>query len=143
MHQTPLYIILFQVLHAQRAKSGPYRDCLDLSPGQPKLLRFLSRHGECLQKELATGLDLEPGTVSKLLNPLEDNGLITRSSIPGDKRATRISITDEGKRIYLLYSTYMEGLEQGMMQGFSEEQKEVLKDLLCRVYHNLTGRDIS
>ena len=66
-HKTPFYIILFKVLHAQRGQSRPFMETIGLSPGQPKLLNHLAQHGECLQKELAAALDVEPGTISKLL----------------------------------------------------------------------------
>lgn len=142
MKQTPLYVILFKVFHAQRAHSRPYMETIGLSPGQPKLLNHLASHGQCLQKDLASALDVEPGTVSKLLNAMEENHYITRSSIPGDKRATLIALTDEGRRLSTLYTAHMSKLQFHMLEGFSEEEKVAFEDMLCRAYHNMTGRDI-
>lgn len=141
-HKTPLYVILFKVFHAQRAHSRPYMESIGLSPGQPKLLNHLAQHGECLQKDLAAALDVEPGTISKLLNSMEECGYITRGSIAGDKRAILISLTDEGRRRQQLYSAHMRQVADQMMQDFSDEEKEMFESLLCRAYHNLTDKDI-
>ena len=141
-HKTPFYIILFKVLHAQRGQSRPFMETIGLSPGQPKLLNHLAQHGECLQKELAAALDVEPGTISKLLTAMEENGYITRSSIAGDRRAIRIAITEEGRKRQLLYSSHMDKVAARMMQDFSPEDREAFEDLLCRAYQNLTGKEI-
>jgi len=140
--KTPLYVILFKVFHAQRGHSRPYMESIGLSPGQPKLLNHLIQHGECLQKDLAAALDVEPGTVSKLLGGMEESGYITRNSIAGDKRAILISLTEEGRKRQELYSNHMKQVAEQMMQDFSAEEKEAFENLLCRAYRNLTEKEI-
>ena len=141
-HKTPLYIILFKVRQARRVLSRSYMEIVNLSPGQPKLLHHLAQHGSCLQKDLAAALDVEPGTISKQLNSLEELGLITRGSIAGDKRAILVSLTEEGRIRQQHYSEHMREIDARMMQDFTEEEKEQFEDLLCRAYQNITDREI-
>ena len=69
--KVPLYILLFKTFHAQRNKNRMHMDEFNLSPGQPKVLRYISSHNECKLKDIATECDVEPATVSKILNSLE------------------------------------------------------------------------
>ena len=140
--KTPFYIILFKVRQARRALSRSYMETVGLSPGQPKLLHHLAEHGSCLQKDLAAALDVEPGTISKQLNSLEELGLISRGSIAGDKRAILVSLTEEGRIRQKRYAEHMREIDAHMLRDFTDEEKEQFEEMLCRVYKNLTDRDI-
>ena len=86
---TPFHLMILKAFSAQRNTIRPRMAGLGLSPGQPKILNILTMRGECLQKDLAEACDIEPATVSKLLNNMEENHLITRGTVPGNKRAER------------------------------------------------------
>ena len=75
-----LYYLLFKTAHTQRKKNIPFLKELNLAPGQPKVLRYLyEQKRECLQKDITKGCDIEPATVSIMLNKLESNGFIKRN----------------------------------------------------------------
>ena len=140
--KTPLYIIISKLLRAQRGHSRPYMEAIGLSPGQPKLLNHLAQHGPCLQKDLAAALDVEPGTISKHLTALEENGCIARSGIAGDRRAVCISLTEEGLRRQQLFAAYMKQITGQILKDFTPEEQDAFEELLCRAYYNLSGKEI-
>ena len=74
----PFNLIVLKTFHAQKNKVRPLMNAIGLSPGQPKVLTFLALHGACLQKDLAAACDIEPATISKLLNLLEEKGYLER-----------------------------------------------------------------
>lgn len=45
--KTPFYLMLFKTQHAQTKKNRETMDEYHLSPGQPKVLRYLNAHQDC------------------------------------------------------------------------------------------------
>jgi DNA-binding MarR family transcriptional regulator len=70
---------------------------IGLSPGQPKILTYVSEHNCCMQKEIAIALDIEPATVSQLLNNMAQNGLIKRSAPAERKLQNRFQLPKKDK----------------------------------------------
>lgn len=136
----PFNLLVLKVYHAQKNRVRPEMAQIGLSPGQPKLLTFLALNGECLQKDLAAACDIEAATISKLLNSLEENGLIRRDTLTGDRRATRIALTEAG---CWLYETEIRprigAINQRSLTGFTPEESELFQSFLKRMYRNLTG----
>src|SRR5258708_17536941 len=56
----------------------------------------LDRFEGLKQSELAEMLDLQPITLTRLLDPLCDSGLIERRSDPNDRRAQRLFLAPAG-----------------------------------------------
>jgi DNA-binding MarR family transcriptional regulator len=50
-------------------------------------------------KDVATELDLDHSTVSRLLGELEDDGLLTRGVDPADRRRTSVALTALGRSV--------------------------------------------
>src|SRR5277367_1848723 len=59
----------------------------------------LDRFEGLKQSELAEMLDLQPITLTRLLDRLCDNGLIERRSDPNDRRAKRLFLTPAAKPV--------------------------------------------
>lgn len=136
----PFNLLILKVFHAQKNRVRPAMAEIGLSPGQPKLLTFLALHGECLQKELAAACDIEPATISKLLNLLEENGLIARSDRAGDRRAVAVDLTEKGRRLYENeIRVRIEKINSDALRDFSEAERQEFERYLRRMYRNLTG----
>jgi len=65
--------------------------------GRAGVLRVLGKHEGISQRELAEFLHLSPPTVTTMLQKMEQDGLVRRSSDETDQRITRISLTDAGR----------------------------------------------
>ena len=137
--KTPFHLLLFKTSHAQKCRVWNFCGRVGLNPGQPKILTVLDTEGSCRQKDLAHRCDIEPATVSRLLDGMEEMGLVNREEDPADRRAVRVTITAKGKETRLQLWDYLARLEGEALAGFSREEQEQLKGYLARVYHNLTG----
>ncbi|HZP30915.1 MAG TPA: MarR family transcriptional regulator [Acidimicrobiia bacterium] len=62
-------------------------------------LRAVERHGPIAVSEVARRLELDQSTASRQIRPLEEQGLVTRSVDPADRRAARLAITPKGRRL--------------------------------------------
>ena len=138
--EIPFNLLVLKVFHAQKNRVRPLMAEIGLSPGQPKVLTFLSLHGKCLQKELAAACDIEPTTISKMLNSLEDRGLICRSALAGDKRAAIIGLTDQGQTLVKeeILPRY-NSVNTISLTDFPPDERRRFEEYLRRMYANLTG----
>lgn len=139
--KTPIYRLIFKTYHAQRNLVRPRMAEIGLSPGQPKILDHLALGDQCMQKEIAAVCEIEPATVSKLLDGMEDAGLVTRSPSQGDRRSGCITITEKGRILQRQSKERFDEIAALELDGFTEEEREQFHSYLCRVYRNLTGRE--
>ena len=56
-----------------------------LTSGQPKVLDYLRDHNGANQKEIAAACHIEPGSLTSVLNRMEENGLIERRMLDGNR----------------------------------------------------------
>lgn len=138
-----LHIALIKTFHAQKNRTRPGMIEMGLSAGQPKILTYLLDHNNCMQKDIAEALDIEPATVSQILNNMEKSDLVHRSAPAERRRAENVSITEKGIQIYKRWKLLCDEIEDISMKGFSGKEREQLIDYLCRMYHNLTGKNLA
>lgn len=123
----------------QKSCWGAFRE-LDLSPGQPKVLSSLRVQEGYLQKELAALCHVEPATMVVLLSNMEKRGMIRKEvdHVSGGKRAFRIFLTEEGKRLAEKVDRVVDEAEGKGFSNFSEEERDQLIVLLERLTENLS-----
>ena len=74
------------------------------SPGNPlavaqlELLSVVAEHPGVRPGQLARLLHVRPNTVTTIVNALAAQGMISRSSTDGDRRAVELTITDAGQQ---------------------------------------------
>src|ERR1700744_5259548 len=71
---------------------------MQLPAAQARLLSTIDAHGEARICDLAAVDHCSQPTMTTQVRRLEDAGLVTRTADPGDARAVRIRITDDGMR---------------------------------------------
>ena len=69
-----------------------------LTLGQPKVLDYLKDHDGASQKEIAAGCFIEAGSLTSILNRMEEKGLIERRMLNGNRRTFHIFMTESGNR---------------------------------------------
>lgn len=71
---------------------------LGMSFGRSRVLRRLIAEPRTL-KELATALAADPPYVTLMVDKLEEDGYVTRTPHPTDRRRKVVALTDEGRRV--------------------------------------------
>lgn len=69
-----------------------------LTLGQPKVLDYLKDHDGVSQKEIAAGCLIEAGSLTSILNRMEEKDLIERKMLNGNRRTFHIFMTESGKK---------------------------------------------
>lgn len=140
--KTEFHFLLFKSFHAQRNHIRKDMSSYGLSPGQPKVLRYVYAHKDCMLKDIATSCDVESATVSKILNTMEEKDMIKRMVVKGNKRAMSVSITKKGKDALSEWIKHCDEVQDISLHGFSTDEIAKFEEYLGRMYFNLTGKEI-
>ena len=106
--------------------------------GQAKILHLLTR-GSQTQVELARACDIEPATVSKILDLMEQAGMIERVRSDKDRRSIQVQITQFGAQQHARMSEIHAEVEALALKGFSVEEREQFIGYIQRMTDNLRG----
>ena len=140
--KTPFHLLLIRTYHAQKNRLRPEMAGIGLSPGQPKILNRLMEKDCCMQKELAESCDIQPATVSRMLDTMEPAGLVCRQVEAPRRRAASVAITEAGREAHRQWQAICGRVGEVSLAGFTEEERQQFAEYLRRMYRNLTGREI-
>ena len=108
-----------------------------LTIGQPKVLDYLKDHDGASQKDIARGCHIEPGTLTTLLNRMEEADLVERRMLYGNRRSLYVFITEKVKQKLRLITDAFTEIESAAFKGISDKEQSTLLDLLNRIYQNI------
>ena len=114
---------------------------LGVSRAQWQVLFALSRNEGTNQSCLAEALDVETITVGRMVDRLEEAGLVERRADPADRRAWRLYLTARAHPILEELRGVGDLVMAETLAGIADEEAAVLADLLIRVRGNLQHRD--
>ena len=109
-----------EMLSAGRIKKKKLMEQLKdtgLTLGQPKVLDYLKEHDGASQKGIAAGCLIEAGSLTSILNRMEEKDLIERKMLNGNRRTFHIFMTESGKKNQKL-------VEETPSPAVSEKQRE-------------------
>ena len=131
--------ILFQIELLKRRKVQRFLLDIGLTPGQgqARILVYLSSHSSVTQKEIADRCMLDVTTMSRVLNKLEEMGLISRQRDPGCRRAYQVGLTEAGRQKAEEVNRGFERLEEMLCRELSEEEIGSLTTGLKKVKESL------
>jgi len=88
------------------------------------LLAFVGVYGPSRVGELRRVFGYQPSTLTSMLDRLESEGLVTRSTDPGDRRSFLIEATPEGRRIGRRARRAVEEFESEILEGIDAKDLE-------------------
>jgi DNA-binding MarR family transcriptional regulator len=97
------------------------------------VLVALADFGALSQQQLADRLDADKSHVVRLIDQLEERGLITRAADPTDRRRHRIEITPAGRKLVRAIAPVTEDIEAAHLEVLSSAERQTLAALLQRV----------
>ncbi|UFS94750.1 MarR family winged helix-turn-helix transcriptional regulator [Nocardia huaxiensis] len=128
-----------RVARLHRGTAGQLLREMGLYPGQELLLMRLWEAGPQRQTELIQLLGLDPSTVTRMVQRLEQAGFVTRRPHPEDRRAVLVESSDAGNALRDKVGDMWGRLEKRTVAGLSERERRELARLLARVESNLGG----
>lgn len=104
---------------------------------QWRVLGCIHRFPGINQGQIAEQLEVEPITTCRMLDRLEQAGLVERRRNPEDRRAWHIHLTDAALPLLDEVRSISDALLSRAVAGFSAEEREQLGAMLQRVRANL------
>lgn len=120
---------LKRVIRKKVEGSGLYRS-------QHRLLMILGRNPDCSQTAIAEKMEISPSAVAVTLKKLEKGGYISRQCHEQDNRVNEVVVTEKGQKAIHESILCFQEIEAAILEGFSEEELEQLKDFLQRMIKN-------
>ena len=108
---------------------------------QWRLITYLRRHEGIRQGPLAELIEVEPITLSRMIDRLSDAGLVERRADPADRRAWRLHLTPRSGELLNGVRQIAETLTDEAIDGLSEAEHNQLIALVERVRSNLSRRE--
>jgi MarR family transcriptional regulator for hemolysin len=90
------------------------------------------------QRELADSVGIQGATLTHHLNGMEADGLLTRRRDPHNRRVHVVELTEGGEALYERLSDVSMAFDQRLRTGVSDDDVQVLEQLLGRLYDNAT-----
>ncbi len=116
---------------------------LKIYRGQPEILEYLSKHGDCSQKELADSLGVSPASIATSLKRMSKEEFIERTPDENDRRINRLRITEKGRQTLLEGRKRCDKVDKIMFSDFSDEEIASFSAMLSRISDNLSSDGIS
>jgi DNA-binding MarR family transcriptional regulator len=108
------------------------------NPTQVQLLHILSCQGPHKMNDLGQHLGVTARNVTKLVDALEQEGLVCRQDVPGDRRAVLVQLTDAGRQRQRELACAGMGVVGGLFRAqLSESERVELARLLRRLLDGL------
>jgi MarR family transcriptional regulator for hemolysin len=111
---------------------------LGLTAAQARLLLSLERNPSENQAFYAERLEVEPITLTRIVDRMEDAGWLERRSDPADRRARILHLTDKATQIVNELQGIVEIMFEEMLAGMASGERKTLAALLDRIGENLS-----
>lgn len=108
----------------------------NIGNGQYLFLLSLSHNEGVTQEEMSCKLFIDKGTTAKAIKRLEGEGYVKRSVDDKDKRAYKVYLTEEGRKVTAEISEVLHDWNDILTSGFTEEEKGIALNLLQRMLEN-------
>ncbi|KNB52480.1 MarR family winged helix-turn-helix transcriptional regulator [Streptomyces caatingaensis] len=129
-----------RVSKLHRITAGQLLRRLGLYPGQELLMMALWEHGPQRQSELIKLMGgLDPSTVTRMVQRLEQAGLVGRQPDPADRRAVMVKTTEQGEALRGEVAEVWQELENATLAGLGDHDRAELSRLLGLLETNLHG----
>ena len=129
--------LISDIARLQREKFNVTAQALGLTLAQSRALVHLARNEGVTQAILAGFLEIQPITLLRQLDKLEENGLIKRQPDPADRRKLRLYLTTRARPLLESITTLGSEMTEAAFTGINDADRALAIAVLERVKKNL------
>ncbi|MFX1513234.1 MAG: MarR family winged helix-turn-helix transcriptional regulator [Promethearchaeota archaeon] len=86
------------------------------------ILNIIDSKEKCIMKDIVEILNLGASTATRQVDTLVKQGLVSREIAETDRRKVSLSLTDQGKELYLRFKKHLLGVMSNSLKIYSEQQ---------------------
>lgn len=117
----------------------PKLEKFHIGKGQWYFLNRLLFEGDGIsQEELSRDLVVDKAHTARAIKYLEEKGLVYSTIDSADRRKKNIFVTEKAEEIKKEYEKIFINLNENLAKDFTEEEINLLKELLKRIENNIT-----
>lgn len=128
------------MINALRARMMAVMDrelaSLGITSAQWAILVQIGNTPGCTAASLCRKVHYDTGSMTRMLDRLEEKGLILRTRSEHDRRAAYLNLTETGKDIHHRLPAHAVRVLNAHFEGFSAEEVETFNKLLARLLAN-------
>jgi len=112
---------------------------LGLTSSQWRLVVHLMRNGPMPQARLADLLEIEPISVSRLVDRMQEAGWVVREPDPNDRRVRIVSVTDKTRATVAQAKDITDTIYAQALKGLPPGTQDMLTSTLRQIIANLSS----
>lgn len=113
---------------------------LGMTRAQMQLLAYLVYHEGINQAGLADLLEIEPISLARLIDRMEQAGWVERRPDPKDRRAWLLYVTEKTKPVFAQMIEVGQEVRAEALHGLAPQERDQILELLLRVRRNLSDK---
>ena len=135
-----LLILLHDVARTMRTRfDQKARASNTMTRAQWVILSRLDRQPGMSQNELAAVCEVEPITVGRLIDRLEERGMVERRNDPHDRRIRRLHLLPAAKPVLEMISHAKTAMSERITAGLDQKTLDTVIDALLAIKENLAN----
>ena len=124
--------LFFRLWRASHTRTAVALDSIGLSTALFAVLNVLGARERTIQQQLSSDMGIDPSAMVKLINRLEEEGLVERRRRSNDRRAWEVAITAKGRRTVVRARRLAAQVEDKVLDGLTVNDRRQLLTLLRR-----------
>jgi DNA-binding MarR family transcriptional regulator len=121
-----------EIMDALDAELAPF----EITAAQMMVLGTIAEGHADSAAGLCKGISYDPGAMTRMIDRLEQKGLLRRIPRPDDRRTMSLELTAAGRALYPQLSATKQAVQARFLRGFTQEDVRALELLLNRMLSN-------
>jgi MarR family transcriptional regulator, transcriptional regulator for hemolysin len=138
-----LLVLIHDVARQMRAYADQLAQEQGLTRAQMIILARLERQPDVSQNELAAAAEVAPMTIARLIDRLEELGLVKRCSDPEDRRVWRLRLTPSAAPLLGEIKRFRAKLRSVMTKGIDSAVLDAMTVGLRQIKKNVSSRRLA
>lgn len=136
-------VLLAQVARLMRRNFDERARAIGVTRPQWQVISTLARNEGINQGALADLLEVEPITTARMIDRLQEAGLVERRPDPADRRAWLLFLTERSRGLTAKLRPLGEEALAQALEGVAENERQQLGHTLLRIRNNLSRKPSS
>ncbi len=137
MNTDQLPFEIAETAHSLRREFDRRAAPLGVTRAQWRALAWIGRQPGMRQVELADHLDIEPITLCRIVDRLEEAGLMERRRDPADRRAWLLHLTEKGEPLVRDLRGLAASMADEVFDGIDPHAVTLVRETLARIRKNV------
>jgi MarR family transcriptional regulator, organic hydroperoxide resistance regulator len=102
----------------------------ELSKNQPMVIKIIGMEGEIMPSTIGNYIGMNKSSLTRMIDDLEEKGMVFRKNDPEDRRKVLISLTDKGFECYNYFNEIVDEIFESVDKNDVEDYLQSLETMV-------------